>query len=656
MDKDTYSRIARHIWDEEEGRSAASPKEPDASFLESCEKMVAAHEELLELFSGDARLQYVCDAKAERFSIQPTELKVTVPVAFFQEAPFSEDRLLFHLYETLALYPDWRRDPELFLARPETFLPEAQELASCFLARVQELGLGSDAAYQPDIVLFHMQDEILSFLAGCDRWQAMLTVRLKAPRYREKAASAEIAEMLLWEDTFPSRLHPEALAPELMPSILQAEWFGKDSLEEPEIISVLDAPAMGKERLSFVRKELCRMLLDGDGADERDRFIRTFLMSAWMELFEEDIAREELSATVEEEAEGAQGRARKARRTPQMAQSDRSAMLKTLKDQKEARSEAAKRLIEGAADLASFGVTKENEELFSHYERKTRAARLRMRRFWQELIGKAAKEKSVPVTGMPTGKLDIQATIAAWPALVEAERAGSYRNLALFRSSELKRCADELPARLLVSFVVDNSGSMRSGKLEPAREALSVVLLSLEDFSRSLEALATQAHERIEVSSEVWLFGTHHRKVLSFEDTGRARRAHTVLSLSRLSGTDGSTDDGSCLEEVARSIGPAETRGIAQGRTVHLVFEVTDGASSFPGAARKAVADLEAKGAEIHAIEIGLAGDEEARTVFGYVFGERGTFLGERTDRLPEALLAEVRRGVAKAFLRSRRS
>lgn len=656
MDKDAYSRIVRHIRDEEAGEGAASPKGPDAAFVESCEKMVAAHEELLELFSGDARLQYVCDAKAERFSIQPSELTVTVPVAFFQEAPFSEDRLLFHLYETLALYPDWRQDPELYLARPETFLPEAQELASCFLARVRELGLEDDAAYQPGTVFFHMQDEVGTFLAGCDRWQAMLAVRLKAPRYREKAVSADIAEMLLWEDTFPSSLHPKALASELVPSILQAEWFGKESLEEPGIVSALDAPAMGEEHLSFVREGLCRMLLDGAGADERDRFTRTFLMPVWMELFEKDIAHQELSATVEEEAEGWPGHARKARHSPQMEQSARDAMLKTLKDQKQARSEAARRLIEGAADLTSFGVTKEDEELFSHYERRTRPARMRMRRFWQELIGKAAKEKSVPAAGTLTGKLDIQATIAAWPALVEAERSGSYRNLALFRSSELKRCTDELPSRLLVSFVVDNSGSMRSGKLGPAREALSVVLLSLEDFGHYLEALATQAHERIEVSSEVWLFGTHHRKVLSFEDRGRARRAQMVLSLAQLSGTDGSTDDGSCLEEVALSIAPAETRSIAQGRTVHLVFEVTDGASSFPGAAKKAVADLEAKGAEVHAIEIGLAGDEEARTVFSYVFGERGTFLGERTDRLPEALAEELRHGVTKAFLRSRRS
>ena len=657
MHKESYSRIARHLYDEEERRSSIPAGEASCAFRKECEQILAAHADLLELFSGDGRLQHVCDEKAEHFAIEPSALRVVVPLAFFQEAPFSESRFLFHVYETLALYPDWRAHPDCYLARPDTFLPEAQELTQCVLKRVRELGLEDDAAYQAEVILPNMLEEVLSFVDACDEWTETLIVKMRAPIYQDEAVAADVREMLLWEDTFPHELHPKELHQLLAPSILQAEWYGLSSLEEPEILHALTSPALGEELFSFCRRSLCRMVAERQGIEERDPFIRTFLLPRWMELFERDIQGREYGATVEEEGAGKPGRTRprKRRRGPQMSEAQKSAMLESLKSAQEERREAAHELVEGTPKLAAFGVTKEDEELFAHYERLVRPARLRMRSYWRELMGKAAQEVAVKVEGMPTGKLDTDALIASWPSLVEAERSGIYKDLALFDSYELQKRYEELPQRLKVSFVVDNSGSMRSGKLEPAREALAVVLLSLGDFASYLAEQAASAHERIEVASEVWLFGTHHTKVLSFEDMGAKLKAGTVLSLARLTGTDGSTNDGACLATIAGGIGPREAGDLAAGREIHLVFEVTDGASSFPGAAKKAVEDLTKKGVEVHAIEIGLAGDEEARIVFPYIFGDAGVFLGERTDRLPEELLSQVRRGVTRAFLRSKR-
>lgn len=657
MYKESYSRIARHLYDEEEGRSDEPRGAVSPVFRKECEQILAAHADLLTLFSGDGRLHYVCDEKAERFAIETRGLRVVVPLAFFQEAPFSESRFLFHVYETLALYPDWREHPGRYLARPDTFLPEAQELTQCVLKRVRELGLADDAAYQADVVLPNMLEELLSFVDACDEWAETLIVKMRAPVYQDEAVAADVREMLLWEDTFPHELHPKELAGLTGPSILQAEWYGLSSLEEPPIRRALASPAMGEELFSFCRCSLCRMAQERQGIEERDPFIRTFLLPRWMELFERDIKGKEYGATVEEEGAGKPGKARPRarRRGPQMTEAQKSTMLTSLKSAQQERAATAHELVEGTPKLAAFGVTKEDQELFSHYERLVRPARLKMRRYWRELMGKAAQEVAVKVEGMPTGKLDTHALISSWPSLVEAERSGIYKDLALFDSFELQKRYEELPQRLKVSFVVDNSGSMRSGKLEPAREALAVVLLSLEDFASYLAEQAASAHERIEVTSEVWLFGTHHTRVLSFEDTGAKRKAKTVLSLARLTGTDGSTNDGACLASIAEGIGPKEMRGLAAGREIHLVFEVTDGASSFPGAAKKAVEDLTKKGAEVHAIEIGLANDEEARNVFGYIFGDAGVFLGERTERLPEELLSQVKRGVSRAFLRSRR-
>jgi hypothetical protein len=657
MRKETYGKIANHLYDEEQGRSDSVPKEVSPAFRKQCEEILAAHEQLIVLFSGDMRLHTVLDDKAERFELRPKEPSLIVPLAFFQEMPFSEDRFLFHIYEALALYPDWRAHPGIYLARPETFLPEAQELTQALLNRVGELGLKDDKAYQPEIVLPNMQEKVLDFLDIADEWTQMLEVRLRAPRYLDEKVADEVRTMLLWEGQFPSVLHPKELAPLLGPSILQAEWYGTVSLEEPEIAEVLEEQTMGKERINFVREGLVRLLQDGAGIERRDPFVRTFLLPAWMKLMKRDIAGKEYGATTEEEAGGGStSRTKRSRRHgPEMARAQKKEALKSLKAAQDERRQAAADLIEGTPDLSPFGVTKEDEELFGHYEALVRPARLRMRQYWHELIGEAAQEVSVKVEHTLTGKLDTHAVIDGWPSLVEAERTDNYRNLAFFDSTELQRRYRQLPKCLKVSFIVDNSGSMRSGKLEPAREALAVVLLSLEDFSKYLSEAAARAHEKIDVETEVWLFGTHHRKVLAFEDQGRKYKAGQMLSIARLQGADGSTNDGACLEEIVSATGQKEVQELRSGREIHLVFEVTDGASSFPGAAKKAVDELTKKGIEIHAIEIGRADDKKAQTVFSYIFEERGVYLGEHVEKLPEELMKQLKQGVTTAFLRSRR-
>ena len=78
-----------------------------------------------------------------------------------------------------------------------------------------------------------------------------------------------------------------------------------------------------------------------------------------------------------------------------------------------------------------------------------------------------------------------------------------------------------------------------------------------------------------------------------------------------------------------------------------MVFEVTDGASSFPGRARKAVEELVRSKVIVQAIEIGSPDDAAARASFDYVFGGRGIFLGNRTRELPDRLMKAVRDSVS---------
>jgi hypothetical protein len=102
-----------------------------------------------------------------------------------------------------------------------------------------------------------------------------------------------------------------------------------------------------------------------------------------------------------------------------------------------------------------------------------------------------------------------------------------------------------------------------------------------------------------------------------------------------------------------KQITPIQEREIAGGNRIRLLFEVTDGASSFPGSAKKTVEKLKKKGVEIQAIEIG-PDDPEARRIFDFIFGDHGTFLGTKADDLPTVLMGAVAKQMVSIFRRTK--
>lgn len=79
-----------------------------------------------------------------------------------------------------------------------------------------------------------------------------------------------------------------------------------------------------------------------------------------------------------------------------------------------------------------------------------------------------------------------------------------------------------------------------------------------------------------------------------FNDTTSEEKesADIIRSIVRLNSTDGATDDASCLKEISGSITPEEERQLKMGKHIKIVFEITDGASSFPGLTKDAVQEL----------------------------------------------------------------
>ena len=609
------------------------------------EKLLSSVSDLLLLFSGDGRLTYPVDETGEQFALDPKRRTVTVPLSFFTGLSFHETDLLFHLYTALALYPDYEKNPDGYLSRAQTFQREEEVLTGKFLQRARECGAEKDAAYQEDVVFAFMTNEILSFLEDCDLYASMLLVMEKAPVYKEPTVRKELAKILLLEDSLPKETDQTATHRDLAGLLVTREFWGEEEIENGRIREMFREEVLGKPRFLLLREELLACMLRSAPVTARDAVIRTILLPCFMKLFFEDIDRMELSSTVslrEQEKERDEKRKKRGAQT----KANYEEMLKDLDEEKRQRAVAAKELLTGKPNLSFFGVTPEDQRLFDHYEALVRPEREQMKAYWKKLLGDTSKEISVRIEGAPKGTLAVQSLIDQYPAFTEAQRRQNYRGLSIFHTWELKKISRVLPRYLDITFVMDSSGSMRGGKLAPARQALAIVLLSLEDFAVYLAENAARTQEVCEVRTEVWLFGTKAKKVLSFSDRGEKRKADRILSIARLDGSLGSTDDGACLMQAAKEETPQMIREQKAGKRIRMLFEVTDGASSFPGTAKKAVEELQRDQVLLQAIGIGDPKDTAARASFDYVFGDNGLFLGDDISRLPEALLSAVREGV----------
>lgn len=613
-----------------------------------CEALLAAKEQMLVLFSGDQRLKYTVYETGDVFHILPEKQQVLVPLSFFEDNPDNQNRLLFHLYQTLALYPDWQKNASVYLSRKKTFMDVIDRVSQAYLAKVKESGLKEDPAYSKKLVKEGVWQELSSFLDDVDAWYAALIVMSLAPVYQNHAVKEDIAHMLDWEEVFPFESSEVHTHRDLAKSLTVMLFYDEEQIGNPMIRSFLMEPVFHQQMYAFLQKQVLSLFHAHEGITERDPLMRAFLVPEWVKLFEQDISHMELIHTQMHKSEE-QKKPTVKKRSSAMRQKDKEAMLQQL-EQQQKRAKAQADLIHGTMKLSEFGVTAEDVEIFAHYERKTGKARNEMKRFWMRLIGEASQEVSIKVEGTDKGKLDVPLLIRSWPDFVEAQSRQNYKELHIFDSYELNKVPERLPQYLDISFVIDNSGSMKSGKVPYAREALAVVLLSLQDFSRYLLCNAEALHQKMQIRTETWLFGTECRRILSFEDTYRKQKADTVLSIARLNGSGGSTDDGACLNEILKQITPQEQREMESGRRMRLIFEVTDGASSFPGTTRKAVRQLQKMKAEIQAVEIGIADDPESRRIFSYIFEDHGTYLGSRSEQLPKVLTASVESQLSTIF------
>lgn len=243
-------------------------------------------------------------------------------------------------------------------------------------------------------------------------------------------------------------------------------------------------------------------------------------------------------------------------------------------------------------DLESYGISKKDIELFNFYLDKTKKQRKEMGDFWRKLIGSAKKEVNVKRNRQARGKLNVNDLIYNYPDFVEAEQKGNYKDFKIFDKNFLESQNKLLPEKIEISFLIDNSGYMNKEKIEATRKTLAATLLSIKDFNNYLQAEAKKTNQKIEVLTETWFFGKNHYKIKDFKDKKDLEKSKIIYSLVKVDASDGTTDDAACLRELYRDIDDENKRRIKSKKEYKIIFEITDGASTFPGSTKNIVKDI----------------------------------------------------------------
>lgn len=307
-----------------------------------------------------------------------------------------------------------------------------------------------------------------------------------------------------------------------------------------------------------------------------------------------------------------------------------------------------------STNFKTFGISKEEIELFNYYVNKTKAQREEMKDFWRKLIGSAKKEINVEKNRQAKGKLNVNDLVNSYPEFIEAEQKGNYRNLKVFDKNYLEAKNNLLPEKIEVSFLVDNSGSMDTEKIEATRKTLTATLLSISDFNHYLQIQSQKIIQKIELLTETWFFGHDFYKVKEFEDTKDLEKSKIISTITKIDGDAGITDDASCLKEIYNNISPEQKIRIKNKKEYKIIFEITDGASTFPGATKDIVKKLIETDVEIFAIQIGQISKIDTKT-FNYIWNDNfkyphGLILADNIEKLTDELLNIVKRNLESIF------
>lgn len=618
---------------------------------ENLEVFLEDHRQALTTFTREPSLRYIGSKNLERFVLRAKENILYLPLSSFLEADLDNNEILWHIYYELALYPDWIKNANYYLNREVTWKAEIDEITYYIYKKINQIS-SYDNKLEITFVRDYVKREILDFLFQMDKYFSYLRVLETCPIYRDEEEKGKIIEYMKKrndkKEIFLSLSHHGFSKSFLLWEIYKDEDSFKNQIE-----SRFDTKILSKSIYTFLNKELIKQINQDQGITKRDPLIKSFIYPTFKKFWLEEVdSMETKDSSGDSEKVFEESNEQTAKDKLESTRKDVEESLKEILDQENTNASYT----EDSSDKKTefYGISREELDLYNYYLNQTKAQREAMKDFWKKLIGSYKKEVNIEKNRQAKGKLNVNDLIYSYPNFIEAEQKGNYKELKIFDKNFLEAQNNLLPNKIEISFLIDNSGSMDKEKIDATRKTLAATLLSISDFNRYLQIEAQKTNQKIELVTETWFFGQDHYKVKNFEDTKDLEKSKIISSITKVDGNLGTTDDASCLREIYEGISSKQELQIKNKNEYKIIFEITDGASTFPGATKDIVKKLIETDVEIFAIQIGKINKIDTKT-FNYIWNDNfkyphGLILADNIEKLTDELLNLVKRNLESIF------
>lgn len=262
---------------------------------------------------------------------------------------------------------------------------------------------------------------------------------------------------------------------------------------------------------------------------------------------------------------------------------------------------------------------------------------------WQRIIFGSTKKIERGMTGyFNTGtEMSIPKVIEEWPQIEK----GQLEEARVMEKMETKEILIRKPDLIRVRLIGDMSGSMNEAKRHVLEQCIVLLLSSLREFNTYLNLTRSRTKSKLEVDTEVWVFGDEAKRAKQLRASQGQEMDNDLIEnikiFQHLQNTLGNTHDNKALDEIIKSLEPDREK-IEQDKIMEIVFEITDGGSSAPDAAKSAVDSLVNINVIARAFQIGPVSDEEKKT-FKKVWNKgRAEKLGEIVGEKIESLIPAI--------------
>ncbi len=609
------------------------------------------HRQALTTFTREPSLRYIGSKNLEKFVLKAKGNILYLPLSSFLEADLDNNEILWHIYYELALYPDWIKNANYYLNREVTWKAEIDEITYYIYKKINQI-LADDNKLEITFIREYVKREILDFLFQMDKYFSYLRVLETCPIYRDEEEKGNIIEYMKKrndkQEIFLSLSHHG-----FSKSFLFWEIYKDDDSFKNQIESKFDTKVLSKSIYTFLNKELIKQINLDQDITKRDPLIKAFIYPTFKKYWLKEVdSMETKESSDDSEKFFEESNEEKTKDILESTRKDVEESLKEIIDQENTKASSTEDSSEEKMEF--YGISREDIDLYNYYVNQTRAQREAMKDFWKKLIGSYKKEVNIEKNRQAKGKLNVNDLIYSYPDFIEAEQKGNYKELKIFDKNFLEAQNNLLPNKIEISFLIDNSGSMDKEKIDATRKTLAATLLSISDFNRYLQIEAQKTNQKIDLVTETWFFGQNHYKVKNFEDLKDLEKSKIISSITKVDGNLGTTDDASCLREIYEGISSKQKSQIRNKEEYKIIFEITDGASTFPGATKDIVKKLKEIDVEIFAIQIGKISKIDTKT-FNYIWNDNfkyphGLILADNIEKLTDELLNLVKRNLESIF------